>query len=151
MLNKLGNKFWWRIPQVLRIRLIRSFQQKFTVSVAAIVTNENKEVLVLDHFFRPKFSWGLPGGFLSSFESPETGIKRELKEEADIDLEDISLLKIRTIGTHIEIFFRAVGKGEARVNSREIRDLGWFSLDSLPKMSDGQRSFLFETLGKKEV
>lgn len=148
MIKNLAGKIWWRIPQLLRARLIRSTQPKFTVSVAAIVTNDKKEVLVLDHFFRPRFSWGLPGGFLDPFEPPEIGIKRELREEADIELENIRLVRVRTIGRHIEILFRAISKGEARVNSREIRNFGWFPLDGLPLMSETQLLSLEEFLGK---
>ncbi len=144
MIKLLAGKIWWRIPHLLRAKLIRSTQQKFTVSVAAIVTNEKNEVLVLDHFFRPRFSWGLPGGFLDSFESPEAGIKRELKEEADIELQNLRLIRVRTIGKHIEILFRANGRGKGRVCSGEIRNFGWFPLDDLPLMSETQIKSLNE-------
>ena len=135
------------MPYYFRIRVVRLVQQKFTASVVGIVTNEKDEVLILDHYFRPKHCWGLPGGFLEPFEAPETGIKRELKEEIDIDLRDVKLLRVRSTGKHLEIIFSAQGVGEAKVSSGEIRGFGWFSLDQLPEMSKTQLRFLDEFVG----
>ncbi len=121
------------MPYRMRMKVVRSVQRKFTVSVVAIVTNQKNEILVLDHYFRPGATWGLPGGFIDPYEDAEDGIRREIKEETDLELENIRLLKVRTIGKHLEILFIAKGNGEAKVNSREIKELGWFALDNLPK------------------
>ena len=151
MLKRIAEKCWARIPYFLRGEIVRSTQKKFTVSVVAVVTDENDQVLILDHFFRPKYTWGLPGGFLDPNEAPEQGIKRELFEEAHIKLENVKLLRVRTIGRHIEIIFHSTSKGKAKVNSREIRALGWFSLDALPEMSEYQVTMLKEVLSKEQV
>lgn len=135
------------MPYKLRRTAARSIQNRFTVSVAAIVTNEKKEVLVLDHYFRLTYSWGLPGGFVDHSEQPVAGIKREIQEETDLELEDIELLRVRTIDKHIEILFKAKGFGEAKVNSGEIREVGWFALDDLPEMSQVQVELLKRVLG----
>ncbi len=121
------------MPYRMRIKVVRSVQKKFTVSVVAIVTNEKNEILILDHYFRSGASWGLPGGFIDPYEQAEDGIKREIKEETDLELEDIHLLKVRTIGKHLEILFIAKGVGKAKVNSGEIKEVGWFALDNLPE------------------
>ncbi len=144
MIRKIAEKIWWVMPYYFRIKVVRVLQQKFTASVVGIITNDKDEVLILDHYFRPKFCWGLPGGFLEPFEAPETGIKRELKEEIDIDLRDVKLLRVRSTGKHLEIIFSAQGIGEAKVTSGEIRGFGWFSLDQLPEMSKTQMRFLDE-------
>ncbi len=148
MLKRLAEKIWLVIPYKMRIRSVRKFQQKFTVSVVAVITNENAEVLILDHFFRPRSSWGLPGGFLDSDETPEKAIRRELMEEAALELTDVKLFSVRTIGTHIEILFRARASGEGKVNSGEIRDLGWFSVENLPEISESQAKFLKNMLSE---
>lgn len=121
------------MPYRMRIKVVRSVQRKFTVSVVAIVTNEKNEILILDHHFRPGASWGLPGGFIDPYEQAEDGIKREIKEETDLELENIKLLKVRTLGKHLEILFFARGVGNAKVNSGEIKEVGWFATDDLPK------------------
>ena len=142
MIGKLAEKIWWKIPYILRLKAIRFTQNKFTVSVVAVVTNQADEVLVLDHYFRPRFSWGLPGGFIDRGEAPEEAIRREILEETNLELEDLELLTVRSTGTHIEIIFRAGGVGEAKVNSSEIRALGWFELSNLPEMSEVQKNLL---------
>jgi ADP-ribose pyrophosphatase YjhB (NUDIX family) len=148
MIKTLAGKIWWKVPYYFRLKAIRSVQRKFTVSVAAVVTNEKEEVLILDHFFRPRFSWGLPGGFLDPEETPEHGVRRELLEEANLELEDVQLINVRNVGKHIEILFRATGTGNVKVNSNEIRAVGWFPLDKLPEMSEVQIHFLNEVLGR---
>lgn len=149
MLKKLAEKVWKHTPYRLRRTAARSFQNRFTASVAAIVTNEKNEILVLDHYFRLRHSWGLPGGFIDHGEQPVEGIRREIREETNLELEDIQFLRLRTINKHIEITFKAKGKGEAKVTSGEIRSLDWFSLDNLPEMSSEQTEFVKKVIGEK--
>ncbi len=143
MTKKLLQEIWKITPPIVRLRVIRSMQKKFTASVVAIVLNEKKEVLVLNHFFRPRASWGLPGGFIDPDEDSELAIKRELQEETGLELENVELIKVRTIKKHLEILFLAKGIGEARVNSPEIKEVGWFQLDDLPdEMSKVQKEIV---------
>lgn len=136
----LASKVWKRIPYRLRLAAIRHTRRKFTVSVVAVVKNESNEVLVLDHFIRPGASWGLPGGFVEPDESPGTAIRRELKEEAGIELESLELVDVRTIRRHIEILYKATSSDQGKIGSREIRALGWFPVPGLPEeMSRSQK------------
>lgn len=128
------------MPYRMRLSLIRITQDKFTVSVVALVINEDRQVLVLDHYVRPGSSWGLPGGFIDPNESPIEAVRREIREETGLELESPELVEVRTIRRHIEILFRARARGDASVKSREIRALGWFGPDELPaKMSETQK------------
>lgn len=127
-------------PHGLRVFLIRASQKKFTVSVGAIVLNEENKVLLLDHVLRPQSGWGIPGGFIDPYEQPLDAIKRELKEETGIELENIEMQWVRTIRKHIEIIYLAHGKGLAEVRTREIHSLDWFSIDEIPEtMSEIQK------------
>lgn len=147
MLETFVKYTWKKLSYRNRLRIVRITQKKFTASVVAIVTNADKEVLVLDHLIRPGASWGLPGGFLEPYENPETAIKRELMEETGLELENVELLRARTIRKHIEILFRAESSGDPEVRSREIKECGWFSLDKLPdKMSEIQKELVHEIL-----
>jgi 8-oxo-dGTP diphosphatase len=133
MLRKPIGFAWKSLPSWLRLRIIRTTQQKFTVSAAAVITNRQGEVLLLNHLLRPFSGWGLPGGFLTAAEQPEEAIRRELREETGLELKDVEMFQVRTIGRHVEIMFRATAYGEARVHSREITELGWFHVDELPE------------------
>jgi len=118
----------------MRARLVRSTQTSFTVSAAAIITNDKGKVLLLNHVLRPDSGWGYPGGFLGKGEQAQDAIRREILEETGIELADLKLSNIHTSGsgTHLEIVFTARPVGEPEVRSREITELGWFSAEELP-------------------
>jgi ADP-ribose pyrophosphatase len=146
MWKSLIKKLWGATPRSFRLRLIRATQKKFTVSVVAIIQNEEKKILLLDHFLRPGASWALPGGFIEAGEQPVDAIKREIREEAALEIENVRLLFVRTINRHIEIYFRAEASGAPRPNSREIEAAGWFSPDEMPEISRVQRQIVSEVL-----
>ena len=150
MLRKLIGLVWKNTPSFLRLTLIRSTQRKFTVSVAAIIFNEKGEVLLLDHVLRPFSNWGIPGGFIEPNEQPEPAIRREIREETGIELENLRLIRIRTIKRHVEILYRADGNGKAEVRSREINAAEWFAPDKIPpEMSEVQKSLIAQVLNKE--
>lgn len=150
MWKNLVSKVWRKIPSSLRLKLTRSTQKKFTVSVVAIVLNEEGNVLLLDHVLRPKFSWGLPGGFIEEDEQPTEAVKREIREETSLELEEIKLLRVRTINRHIEILFRARASGKGEVSSLEIKQIAWFGIDALPRqMSKIQKQIIKQVLSKQ--
>lgn len=132
MLLEIARKIWRLIPFRMRLLIVRSTQNKFTVSVVALIVSSDKKVLLLDHYIRPGSSWGLPGGFVEPGELPAEAIRREISEETGIELGKVELIEVRTIRKHVEILFMAKADGPAEIRSREIRDLGWFSPDDLP-------------------
>jgi len=133
MLKKAVRRIWRFLSPGMRARLVRSVQTSFTVSAAAIVTNEEGKVLLLNHVLRPDSGWGYPGGFVNKGEQAEDAIRREVREETGIDLDKLELHDVRNSGTHIEILFVAKSVGEPEVRSREIIELGWFGIDDFPQ------------------
>src|SRR5437762_6811474 len=133
MFREAIGKLWKMLPRSARLRAVRLTQTTFTVSVGAIIINENSEILLLNHVLRPKSGWGFPGGFLDFAENPSEAIAREVREETGINLENLRLLRVMVRGRHLEIIFAARPVGEPRVLSREIYELGWFGFDSLPE------------------
>lgn len=147
MLSKQIGFTWKILPSWLRLKIIRVTQQKFTVSAAAVITDGEGRVLLLDHLLRPFSGWGLPGGFLTTGEQPEEAIRREIREETGMELANVNMFSVRAVGSHIEILFRADSAGEATVQSREILDLGWFEIDELPeKLSNSQKTVIRQVL-----
>ena len=148
MLRKQIGFAWKFLPPWLRLRIVRTTQQKFTVSAAAVILNRENKVLLLDHLLRPFSGWGLPGGFLAAKEQPEEAIRRELLEETGLELDDLEMFRIRTIARHIEILFTATSGGEPRVQSHEIVGFGWFGVDELPHgLPRSQQVVIREVLG----
>lgn len=147
MLLKAIGDAWKILPWRVRARIVRLTQPKFTVSAAAVIINKEREVLLLNHVLRPRSGWGLPGGFLKKGEQPEAGIRREIREEIGIELDELAMFRVRTVGSHIEIVFTARASGEPEAKSREIFSLGWFTSASMPaKLSIAQRGIIDKVL-----
>ena len=132
MIKRAIGKLWKLLPRSARIRIVRLTQVTYTVSVAAIVVNDKKEVLLLNHVLRPRSGWGFPGGFLDANEAPHEAVKREVLEETGLRLDDLKLKRTLVRGRHLEVIFSARPIGEARVLTSEIYELGWFRTDKLP-------------------
>ena len=134
MLTNFLGAIWRRLPGGVRRRLSRLGQSRFTVTTAAFIFDDDGRILLLEHVFRPDSGWGVPGGFLSKAEQPEAGLRRELREEIGIEIEDVEILFARTLRRprQIEIYFRARANGEPEPCSFEIITARWFALDDLP-------------------
>lgn len=150
MLKKIIGTIWRKIPYLMRRQLVRSSQTMFTVSVAAIITNDDNQVLLLDHVLRIGSGWGIPGGFIKRGEQLEEGLRREIREETGLELENVTILRMRTLDRHIEVLFRATAKGEPQVKSREIKAVKWFTDETIPEnMSGAHKSIIRKILRSK--
>src|SRR6185503_6973119 len=130
------------LPMVMRLNLSRLGQARFTVSVAAMLFDDRGRILLLEHVFRADKGWGVPGGFIGKREPPKEGLRRELREEVSIEIDDVKFLFVRTHDTlsHIELYYRARVIGEPTPSSFEIKRAQWFDLNDLPpELSSGQR------------
>jgi 8-oxo-dGTP diphosphatase len=150
MLTEFLGAIWNRLPGIVRRRLVRTGQKRFTVTAGAMIFDDEGRILLLDHVFRPDSGWGIPGGFLTKGEQPEAALRRELKEEIGIEVETVELLYARTLSRpqQIEFYFRARAIGRPEPCSFEIRSAGWFSVDDLPaELSQDQRRLIQRTAG----
>jgi mutator protein MutT len=150
MLKKFVKMIWGKLNPATRLRIVRSTQKRFTVSAAAIIVNEKGEVLLLNHVLRSDLSWGIPGGFIERGEQPEAAVRREIREETGLELENIKMIRVRTTNRHIEILFQATPLGTAQVQSFEINELGWFKVNEMPeKMSRFQKQTIERVLNSE--
>lgn len=95
--------------------------------------DDNEHILLLEHTFRADRGWGVPGGFICKREQPEAALRRELREEVSIELDDIKFLFTRTLNIgQVELFYRARVIGEPKPSSFEIKSAKWFPLKALP-------------------
>jgi len=140
---------WRHLPGSVRRRLVRVGQKRFTGTVGAVIFDDQGQILLLDHVFRPEDGWGIPGGFISKGEQPEAALRRELREEIGIEVQDVELVLARTLpkSRQIEIYFRARALGRPEPCSFEIKSAGWFSVDDLPlELSKDQRRLIRRAL-----
>lgn len=136
MWKSLLSSVWRRTPRGLKRLGVHLTQSRFTVTGGAVVTDGRGRVLLLKHVFRSGSGWGVPGGFLEPGEQPEEGIRRELREEAGIEVSEVWIVDARAYRRpqQVEILFRARAPeaGDAHAASVEVRRAEWFAPGELP-------------------
>ena len=139
MLNDLLGAIWRRAPKALRRWTVRLSHPRFAVTAEAVITDGCGRVLLLKHRFRPGAGWGMPGGFLERGEQPDAALRRELREEIGLEVEQLKLFTIRAFkkSKQVEIVFIARAIGDTDQLSFEIQKAAWFFPgefpDGLPK------------------
>src|ERR671934_2705430 len=82
-LRPLLLRVWRRgaFPSWLRHIFLRILNPSFMVGAMALIQDDEGRILILEHTYRRRVPWGLPGGWLKHAESPEAGLVREVFEE----------------------------------------------------------------------
>ena len=91
---------------------------KILITVDAIVERDDKILLIKRKNEPFKGCWALPGGFIEYGESTEEAVKREIKEEANLEIKIKKLLGVYSAfgrdprGHVISICYVAEGRGK---------------------------------------
>lgn len=115
-----------------------------TVGSWLLVINDKNEVLMQ---LRSDFnSWDFPGGTMEINETLEESAKRELREETNLEAEELRLLDVfsgediyRKYPSGDELYVVSVlyevrkFTGELKINDNESKKLKWFKINELPK------------------
>ena len=124
---------------------MRLTHTRFTVTAGAVIFNDQKQVLLLKHRFRAGSGWGLPGGFLELGEQPIDALRRELREEIGLEVEDVKVFAARSFSKpkQVEVLFRGRANGAVKPITIEVERAGWFALDLIPEgLPRDQRSYI---------
>lgn len=116
-------------------RLIGLFAARFTVGVTGVIFNERGEILLLEHVFRGRYPWGLPGGWVGRHERPRDALRRELMEEVGLSVRvGLPLLvDLDDLPGHLETAFLCQVEGEVGPLSNEILAARWVLPEELPE------------------
>jgi mutator protein MutT len=114
---------------------MRLTHTRFTVTAGVIIFNDQKQVLLLKHRFRAGNGWGLPGGFLERGEQPIDAMRRELREEIGLEVDDVEVFEARSFKKpkQVEVLFRARANANVKPLTMEVERAEWFAIDSLPE------------------
>lgn len=121
-------------------------EQKIAVTVDCVVFTGLKEelkVLLIRRGQEPfKGQWALPGGFLETEESLETGAKRELEEETGIPIDTVEQVGAFGAvdrdprGRTISIAFLGVLSSESTAQAADDASAAkWFDTRELPRLA----------------
>ena len=108
---------------------------RISPAVIVLVTNDKGEALLAHNSKFASGMYSLLAGFTETGESLEETIKREIKEEVNINVKDIRYLCSQPwpFPNSLMLGFTArYDGGELRPDGVEIEDVRWFSRDSLP-------------------
>ena len=96
------------------------------VSVAALVTNDKGEILLVNSPWR---GWEYPGGLIEPGESFEAALKREVREESGVEIEITGFVGVcKNVARDIvNIDFTARYTGGELTTSEESTEVGWFA------------------------
>ena len=149
--NLIG-KIWRLLPVRMRRLSMRFTHTRFTVTAGAVIFNDQKQVLLLKHRFRAGSGWGLPGGFLERGEQPIDCLRRELREEIGLELEDVEVFAARSFKKpkQVEVLFRARANANVKPLAMEVERAEWFSIDSLPEGLPRDQRVYVERAAKTE-
>jgi ADP-ribose pyrophosphatase YjhB (NUDIX family) len=134
MFKDLLGTIWRRAPRALRRWTVRFSHPRFAVTAAAIISDGRGRVLLLKHRFRPGSGWGLPGGFIEKGEQPDAALRRELREEIGLEVEQLKLFAVRAFKKpkQVEIVFMGQAIGSTDELNFEIQEAVWFLPGELP-------------------
>jgi len=113
---------------------MRLVHTRFTVTAGALVFNQSGQILLLKHRFRAGSGWGLPGGFINAGEQPIDALRRELREELGLEIQDVEIFTARSFRKpkQVEVLFRGSADGSITPRTMEVERAEWFSLEALP-------------------
>jgi 8-oxo-dGTP diphosphatase len=115
----------WRVlplPGWLRRLYLRLTSANLLVGVSAIILDDQGRILLLEHTYRTRYPWGMPGGYLNRGETPEQGMQREVFEETGLRVEVGPLLSINMYrNSQLDLAFRCYVVGGTLRLSPEAR------------------------------
>jgi ADP-ribose pyrophosphatase YjhB (NUDIX family) len=107
------------------------------VSIDAVIIHNGKVLLIKRGVEPNKGYWGTPGGYVEWDESAEETVKREVKEEINLDVTNVQLVTVssspkRHPNQVINIVYLVSVKDGELKHGDDALDAKWFSLDLLP-------------------
>jgi len=153
--RNLKQKIIWLVSKITLpvIRLYWFVFRPKNYGVKCMIENRG-EILLVRHTYG-KGLWTLPGGTISRNEDPESAVKREIKEELGIEINNFKKIgelfdDSEYVKDYITCFSASVGSREMRIDKNEILETRWFTLDNLPPLSNISKRILSLWQGSKK-
>ena len=117
---------------------------KYRVAVTAMIFDDKGRILLCEHTYRKFHPWGLPGGGLEYGETPQNGVRREVREETGLEVQVEKLLDAVSAETHrhVNLIYLCKIVGGAFKPNVEISQTRFFSLDKLPSLVPTEQTLI---------
>jgi ADP-ribose pyrophosphatase YjhB (NUDIX family) len=142
---------WRHLPLsgIAREIIAWAINLRYAIGVAAVISNEVDEVLLLQHtYLRGTCEWGLPGGWAKGREPLERALIREMHEETGFEISVTRLVAIHSgYGVpRVTVIYRAHIAGGSFRPSAEVTDYGYFPSDKLDMILPGEQRAVREAM-----
>ena len=113
--------------------LSRVIRPLFQVFAAAVILDEERNILLVKSTYQRFHPWGLPGGSLEYGEHPEEAVVREVWEETGLNICIERLLLVNSwLPDRVGMYYLCKITGGTFYPSDEVSEFAYFSLDDLP-------------------
>jgi len=107
------------------------------VSIDAVIIKDNQVLLIQRGVEPDKGYWGTPGGYVGWDESTQDSVKREVKEETNLDVLETKLVGVYSSPTRhpkqvINLVYLVTVSDNKAKQGDDALDIKWFSLNELP-------------------
>ena len=151
MIKRILLKIWRVLPIWLQVVLSRVIRPLFQVFAAAVIMDEQKNILLVKSTYNRFHPWGLPGGGLEYGEHPEEAVIREVWEETGLRISVEKLLLINTLRPdRVGMYYLCRITGGTFYPSDEVSEFAYFSLDNLPDVRSFDQDMLRRLYGMVE-
>ena len=125
------------VPAVTILRVYWFIFRPKTFGVKIVLERSDGFVLLVKHTYGVK--WTFPGGGLKSGEDGEAGLRREIKEELGLDINNPTFLGSFTSEVEYKkdtvfVYTTRIEKIEFKADPLEIEKLDWFDINTMPTL-----------------
>ena len=127
-------KIWRILPFWMQRMASAILRPHYLVAVGGMLFNDQGQLLLCEHTYRRLHSWGLPGGDLKPGEDPVDGIKREIREETGLSVQDARLLLVESSKEvrQVALTYLCTGVTGTFIPNEEVKGIRYFDKDDLP-------------------
>jgi 8-oxo-dGTP diphosphatase len=126
-------KIWRIFPGWLQNIASRIIRPLFQVFAAAVIFDQDKNILLVKTTYQRTHPWGLPGGALEYGEHPEEAVVREVWEETGLKVSIEKLLLVDSwLPDRVGLYYLCRIIDGTFHPSDEVSEFDYFSVDDLP-------------------
>jgi 8-oxo-dGTP diphosphatase len=133
MAKKVLLQIWRVLPGWLQNILSRIIRPLFQVFAAAVIFDENKNILLVKSTYQRFHPWGLPGGSLEYGEHPEEAVVREVLEEMGLNVCIERFLLVNSwLPDRVGLYYLCRIIDGTFHPTEEVSEFAYFPLEDLP-------------------